>query len=387
MSSSETITLLQPGSLKDWSERAGSVSELASGDCIGRYLPVHEAELLKCPRPQFVEGSGDESLFFRHLPRKEVYEYPVPAVRLDAIPAAKIVGSKFTVVSRDRRVFAESYWSEDNLNDHTYFRRQPLTVVIDGREVRVPTVLFRERPGSSRYEGDAVLVGNPWAGNFHHWMINCLGRLWIIDQFPELCGLPLVVPPNLSGFQADSLALLQIAPERLLPFDGRVTQFRRLYFPSNGEHSPMLLRWIRRRFYQSLGLSESPGRRRLYISRGDANQRRIVNEADLVRALEQRGFENVRFEGVPLADQVRTMADAQIVVGPHGSGLTNLIFGSSKMKLLELHPRDEVNHVFWVQASALEQGYAFLSGPIVNAQRDFVVDVDAALRLLDRLAV
>jgi capsular polysaccharide biosynthesis protein len=318
--------------------------------------------------------------------RKEIYEYPVPAVRLDAIPEAKIVGSKFTVVSRDRRVFVESYWNESNLNDHAHFRKQQLTVMVDGGETRIPVVLYRERPNVPRFNGDAVLVGNPWAGNYHHWMINCLGRLWIIDQFPELRELPLVVPQHLSGFQRASLASLGIGPERLLPFDGSVLQFRRLYFPSNGELSPTLLRWIRGKFYESLGLSETPGKRRLYISRGDANERRVVNESDLASALSKRGFEMVQFSGIPLADQVRTLAAAAVVIAPHGSGVTNLIFGSSHLKFLELHPRDDVNHVFWVQASAMQQGYGFVSGPIVNVQRDFVVDIDAVLQLLDRLA-
>ena len=66
--------------------------------------------------------------------------------------------------------------------------------------------------------------------------------------------------------------------------------------------------------------------RRLFVSRGDAKKRRLVNEDQVFARLERFEFERVMPGRLPLADQVALFSGAKIVAGPHGAGLTNLIF-------------------------------------------------------------
>lgn len=77
---------------------------------------------------------------------------------------------------------------------------------------------------------------------------------------------------------------------------------------------------------------------------------------------------------MPLKDQLQAIVDAEIIAGPHGAGLTNILFADPSAKILELHPDDEVNYCFWLTAGGMKLRYALLSGTRANAQRDMVID-------------
>ncbi|NOG52157.1 MAG: glycosyltransferase family 61 protein [Chloroflexi bacterium] len=76
--------------------------------------------------------------------------------------------------------------------------------------------------------------------------------------------------------------------------------------------------------------------RRLYISRSKARRRRVLNESAVIALLAPLGFEAFTLEDLSVAEQVRLFAGAEAVVAPHGSGLTNLVFGQG-IKVIELH--------------------------------------------------
>jgi len=75
------------------------------------------------------------------------------------------------------------------------------------------------------------------------------------------------------------------------------------------------------------GLAPSPERRRrLYVTRKDTRTRYLANEDEVVAALKPYGFEFVVPSQMSWEDKVRAYADAEIVVGPNGSGLYNALF-------------------------------------------------------------
>ena len=76
--------------------------------------------------------------------------------------------------------------------------------------------------------------------------------------------------------------------------------------------------------------------RRLFVSRGDAKKRRLINEDKVLARLERFDFEVVTPGRLPLADQIGLFSEAQIVAGPHGAGLTNLIFMPAGGSVIEI---------------------------------------------------
>lgn len=57
----------------------------------------------------------------------------------------------------------------------------------------------------------------------------------------------------------------------------------------------------------------------------------------LDRLLAAHGFEKVRLEQLDMAGQIRLFAGATHVVAAHGAGLSNIVFGSRRLRVLELN--------------------------------------------------
>jgi len=76
--------------------------------------------------------------------------------------------------------------------------------------------------------------------------------------------------------------------------------------------------------------------RRLYIDRSFSRLRPLRNERELIAALTCMGFVSVRPETMSVADQVRLFRGAEIIVAPHGAGLTNLGFCRPGTRVVEL---------------------------------------------------
>jgi hypothetical protein len=123
--------------------------------------------------------------------------------------------------------------------------------------------------------------------------------------------------------------------------------------------------------------------KRVYVSRGDATRRRIANEDDLIAALQGRGFRSVQLAKLPANEQIGIFRDAEIVVGPHGMGLTQIIMGSKLGRLIELFHSNAGTDAYAFVARAAGMQYDFLSGPEVpKTSGDFSIDVGKVLDLL-----
>ncbi|MES1261924.1 MAG: glycosyltransferase family 61 protein [Acidobacteriota bacterium] len=352
---SDAFRTLRPISLRQWGHGT-------------RPLPAAVETSVICPMPMLLDDS-DIKLFLGARPRQPHYTLPLEQSGFDILRNALVVGGKLTVVSVDDHVFFETYWDVRNLNDATFFRL---------RQTNPPIALMRQVQPSARLDR-AILLGNPMSGNYHHWVVNCLPRLRAAREYSDW---PVLVQGPLSAFQRDALEAMGV--KRIKLFDGGIWQVGELVIPANGVFAPSELRWVRDQLLR--GFNIRPGKpRRLYFSRADAAVRRVTNETEVIECLKRHGFELLVLSTMPLRDQVQAFADAEIVTGPHGAGLTNIIFGDERQTLLELHPADQVNYCFWLTAGAMGQRYAFLSGKAVNTQRDMTIDIARLDQLVRRI--
>ena len=117
---------------------------------------------------------------------------------------------------------------------------------------------------------------------------------------------------------------------------------------------------------------------RLYVSRADAPDRRVRNEAELVDTLEEYGFKRFVPGEHSFEEQVRRFANAEVILGPHGAGLTNLIF-SPETTLVELFGEYR-NACFFALARGMGHDYACVT--CRPEDRDIVADVHAVESLV-----
>jgi capsular polysaccharide biosynthesis protein len=293
--------------------------------------------------------------------------------RAVALAGGRLVTEDGVVAAPDGRLVLESLLDDEHWRNR--FSRP--------RRVRRPR----------RVAGEHCSLISPWSGNYFHWMIDCLPRFAVLEAV-GLDHVPLIVPARPTAFQRDSLRALGVELERTTPFLGEydhlvpdcliwASPVAPVNFPS-----PFLVDWLRSKLRSSAGMDSAPtARRRLLVSRRGV--RRLANEEELLRALEPLGFELLAPEQLTLTDQVRAFAEAEMIVGAHGAGLTNMVF-SEPLSVLELFPPEHVTWHYYTLARAASHEYWYAVGRDHGRARkprfrDFEIDLALVLRTVEAM--
>ncbi len=236
--------------------------------------------------------------------------------------------------------------------------------------------------------GTHLSVATPWCWNYAHWLFDSLPKLGPWPQHSS--GTRLTLPANPLPFQTESLRLLGVSPEQLTETDSPIVHFEKLLFTCAGDRSglphPELLVAMRNRLLEGAGISDPIATGRpVYISRRhrskSRSQRRILNEAEVVRVLEAFGFEVYVPEEHPFLEQVRRFATAPAIACAHGAGSYNQLFAPRGIPLIELFNPACWEHSAVRFASLLDQPHHHLFGRNRTAEHDFEVDCERLRRL------
>jgi hypothetical protein len=169
--------------------------------------------------------------------------------------------------------------------------------------------------------------------NYFHWLLEALPRLDLYER----SGLAIdrFYAPIRHRFQRETLALLGIPRERIVPATchAHLAPARLVVASFHGSISRVKTDFLFHRLTAHVGPWAGPARRIFIARRGT---RSVVNEGEVLRALEPLGFERHRLEGMPLAEQISLFSRAECVIGPHGAGLTNLAFCRPGTKVIEI---------------------------------------------------
>jgi Glycosyltransferase 61 len=138
--------------------------------------------------------------------------------------------------------------------------------------------------------------------------------------------------------------------------------------------------WVPDFLRERLGVPAAEPHRRLYIPR--TTHRRIVNEDELMSILLEHGFEV--FEPSRGEDPRHAFAEASVVVGGHGAGLSDLAFCRPGTAVLELLPDSHPMPFYATMAASARLRYGYLlgdgipprTGHLVRPRWDFRVDAE-----------
>jgi capsular polysaccharide biosynthesis protein len=247
-------------------------------------------------------------------------------------------------------------------------------VSIDFRELttRKPSVaLFWKLEPLVELDGAVAVLSTDGGNLYYHWLYQLLPRFELIRRAgmdPGDIG-HFVVNSLRSPFQRQSLALLGIDHQRVIE-SSRVRHIRaqELIVPSipiggGGSVSPWMCEFLRRTFLPpKLGAASSSRRRRLYLTRAHAEYRRVLNEDEVIARLARRGFETVPMEKLTMSQQAETLASCDVVVAPHGGGLSNLIFCTPGTKVIEIFSPELVAGFYWRISNQIGLDYYYLLG-------------------------
>lgn len=256
----------------------------------------------------------------------------------------------------------------------------PAVLGAGGTAVALPQTRFRERHAEVLRSGPPVhrLARATWVlervwHNHSHWLTAHLPKLVMLRDRGELDAVvlpehvPAPVEASLRRFGVDGVRRVPLGSEGLLQVD-------ELTVVESDRFGPRLLRRVR----AELGESPAPPSRRVFISRAGADRRRLVGEAELAPILAAHGFEAVRLEDRSFDEQVDLLHETSVLCGPHGAGLTNMLFAPEGAEVVEIADPAFPNPNFYAESSALGHRHRFVPARMVGegrpVDRDLVVD-------------
>lgn len=166
--------------------------------------------------------------------------------------------------------------------------------------------------------------------NYYHWMVETVPKIRYLQMFEQQTGthVTVLVPDNAPPFVEETLSRIGWPEKRIKCASEPMYKTQNLIVPPYPERSRAELDWLRETILDSVlddqtTAASSPN---VYVSRSNAIARRVVNEDAVMEVLEPFGFERYYLEDRSLAENVRLFNSADVVVGPHGAGLTDIIF-------------------------------------------------------------
>jgi hypothetical protein len=254
------------------------------------------------------------------------HDEPRPERFMAVIPKGASLYECGVIVSPDHRLLADVSWEGYDLIS------QPL---------HHPAMYKLCLPPIQHIAGRVAIISSLMPDNYYHWMFDILPRFEIVQKsglMPDY-----YVVNTTTQFQKDSLNVLNIPPHRILnPTRNTHIEADELMIPSLigpvYSMTPQLLacKFLRSTFLQKIKTRKP--HRALYITRTDASNRHVINEAEIREEVLDHGFEVISLSNVPLLQQVELFSEAKIVVGPHGAGFTNAVFCQPGCVLIEFMP-------------------------------------------------
>ena len=254
--------------------------------------------------------------------------------------------------------------------------------------------------------GRACFLDAKSASIYYHWLLDVLPKLHIVKASGiALADIDHFIVKARSKFQQDTLTSLGVPASKIVFAD------RYQHFTADELVVPHLKNDLGKRVYTGLGMglaswiptylrtnllpSDQPARlsddhtpkvsddtasddktspaptrttgRRLFISRRNNPTRNIANEADLKPLFDRFNIETVAFESLTVAEQATLMHSADLVIGVHGAGLTNLTFCRPRTTVLEIFG-DYIVPCYWALSSLCGLDYnRFMAKPAAPA--------------------
>ena len=84
---------------------------------------------------------------------------------------------------------------------------------------------------------------------------------------------------------------------------------------------------------------ENSNKIKLYISRQNCSYRNLINENDIIKKLNKKGFQTIDLKALSIDEQINLFSSAEIIISPTGSALANIIFCDQGTKIIELSPK------------------------------------------------
>lgn len=304
--------------ISNWNARGGEAATM---------VYVEKADQITNSPPRSIHGFVDDEYRMAAI-------VPIPAAFVATIPGGRVVGEHGAVVTPDNQLLQDVSWPVGSLRSHMLGDHGD----VPGRgEFYVDAAL-----PAKRIKGTVAVLSSFVGRGYFHWLWDVLPRLGLLHN----AGLDLdeidyfVVPGYFSGFQIETLTTLGIHRSKILSsLLHRHLLADELMVPSLTRPTGVVPSWAVNYLRGAFSPLRPPGNdhpTRIYIVRKVTDHGLLEGEERLTARLAQHGFRPVAMENYSLREKAWLLGRAEVVLGPSGAGLCNIVFCRPGTKIVEL---------------------------------------------------
>ena len=247
-------------------------------------------------------------------------------------------------------------------------------------------------PSAYEIEGTVAFLSSRWSNLYFHWMLETLPRIELLRQSSiDLNSIDKFCFHRCdTRFSQETLNVLGIPCEKIIgSYEYPYIKARKLVVPSiirGSRGVNWVINFLRREFlHKQVSTSDYP--KRIYISR--KSKRRILNEAEVKDLLGKYGFKSVTLESMSIIEQASLLATAEVVLAPHGAGLTNIVFCPSDAKIIEIFSPRYIHDCYWSLSNQCGLEYYYLVGENLvdetkqDGDQDILVNLNSLSKTLE----
>ena len=316
--------------------------EMTYNSYTAAFYPTYNENKKLIYSEEFAELEFDQSSTHSGLWRFQLLEKRIiPEAAIAILEHAKVISSSGMIVSKEK-VFISDF----------------------SRKFGVPIVNRKLKSWNfKRIEHNyskVAVVTTEGSNTYYHWLFDILPRIYLLEKSGLMDKIETFVFPELKyDFQRESLLKIGFPLDKILEIKpNEYLEAKEMIVPSLPSKLGTVNKWSLDFLSSRLGKHSSKKEsNKIYISRKNANQRKLLNEDEIINFLRVEGYLIVFAEDLAFEQQITLFANADVVISPHGSGLSNIIFCSPGTKVIELFYGDFIVPCFWLIAQQLKLEY------------------------------
>jgi hypothetical protein len=295
---------------------------------------------------------------------------------------AEIVGANGFIIAGGNCLYDMAAADKDNRYD---LRIESLKIIDKNNAVV-------ECKGTNQVFEEAIFLVGFAPGNYYHVTSEIFSRLQYIDYYEEYRSIPLLIDEialKIPQYR-DLLEKINKYNHPVIPVKkGHMYSVKRLIYPSYNTWMPINVKggsdlraedflvaksgveYIRN---SVLGEAKPEGYRKIYISRKNVNNIRLLNNKEVEEIFGKYGFEIIFPENLSFDDQVEIFSQAKYVAGPTGAALTNILYCPGNAAVITIIPKEFNFHLYSTMAKLLNIQSIYLDAKIIKKGKNISWD-------------
>lgn len=240
--------------------------------------------------------------------------------------------------------------------------------------------------------------------NYYHFTIELLSRIQYIDKFKDYISIPILVDEKALSIPQfrEILNIINWHNHPIIPIKKNyIYEVEKLIYPSYNTWLPINLekgmktraedfliaksaiKYIRNNVLKSnkINADTLSGYRKIFISRKNAKNKRLINEEKVIEITKKYNFEIAYPEELTFLQQVKLFSESEYIVGSTGAAFTNILFCPKNAKIMCIIPKKYMFYAYSTIAKILNLQCAFLDAEVIKEEQAtsmeyYSIDID-----------